>query len=69
MPNKAPVSRAGGERLVTLPITLVEIDGSKSSDDKKIVRYNWERDAKSLAAGVSILSIFIYFFYDRGLKI
>ncbi|XP_078332823.1 dyslexia-associated protein KIAA0319-like protein isoform X1 [Crassostrea virginica] len=51
LPNKAPVSRAGGERLVTLPITLVEIDGSKSSDDKKIVRYNWERDAKSLAAG------------------
>ncbi|XP_062573171.1 dyslexia-associated protein KIAA0319-like protein isoform X1 [Saccostrea cucullata] len=51
LPNKKPVSRAGGDRIVTLPVTLVEIDGSQSSDDKKIVRYNWERDAKSLAAG------------------
>lgn len=51
LPNKAPVSNAGGDRIVTLPVTLVEIDGSKSMDDKKIVRYSWERDDKSLAAG------------------
>ncbi|XP_048730594.2 dyslexia-associated protein KIAA0319-like protein isoform X2 [Ostrea edulis] len=51
LPNKAPISHAGGEIIVTLPVTLVEIDGSKSSDDKKIVRYSWARDAKSLAAG------------------
>lgn len=59
VPNKAPVSNAGGDRIVTLPVILVEIDGSKSMDDKKIVRYSWERDDKSLAAGVRVLPLWL----------
>lgn len=28
-------------------------------DDKKIVRYSWERDDKSLAAGVRVLPLWL----------
>ena len=51
--NKPPVANAGGTLNVDLPVTLVRIDGSKSTDDRGIISYEWTRDKTSLAAGVS----------------
>ena len=42
----------GGDKIVTLPISLVTLDGRKSSDDRGIMSYLWTRDDKSLAVGV-----------------
>lgn len=50
-PNRAPVAKAGGDRVVVLPSPLVIINGSASSDDKGIVSYLWTRDKSSPAAG------------------
>ena len=47
-----PKANAGGNRVVQLPVSLVTLDGSKSSDDRGIKKFLWERDSKSLAAGV-----------------
>ncbi|XP_060065964.1 dyslexia-associated protein KIAA0319-like protein [Ylistrum balloti] len=49
--NERPVARAGKDQIVTLPHSLVRIDGSRSSDDKGITDYSWTRNSKSLAAG------------------
>ncbi|XP_021367738.1 dyslexia-associated protein KIAA0319-like protein isoform X2 [Mizuhopecten yessoensis] len=49
--NEAPVAKAGKDQVVTLPHSLVEIDGSRSQDDKSIKDYTWTRNSKSLAAG------------------
>lgn len=49
--NEKPVARAGKDQVVTLPHSLVKIDGSRSSDDKGITDYTWTRNSKSLAAG------------------
>lgn len=54
-PNRRPVAKAGGDRLVYLPAPLVIVNGSGSSDDKGIVSYLWVRDKNSPAAGVSLL--------------
>lgn len=53
-PNRAPVAKAGGDRVVVLPSPLVIINGSASSDDKGIVSYLWTRDKSSPAAGVCV---------------
>ena len=44
---------AGGDQSVNMPVTLVTLDGSKSTDDKGIVSYKWVKNENSLAAGVS----------------
>ncbi|KAK7091316.1 hypothetical protein V1264_009012 [Littorina saxatilis] len=49
--NRPPVAKAGGDRVVLLPVSLVALDGSASSDDRGIASYLWERDSESLAAG------------------
>ncbi|XP_018432099.1 PREDICTED: dyslexia-associated protein KIAA0319-like protein homolog [Nanorana parkeri] len=49
--NKPPVARIAGNLVITLPTNTAELDGSKSSDDKGIVSYQWERDENSPAAG------------------
>ncbi|XP_033727341.1 dyslexia-associated protein KIAA0319-like protein isoform X2 [Pecten maximus] len=49
--NERPVAKAGKDQVVTLPHSLVRIDGSRSSDDKGITDYKWTRNSKSLAAG------------------
>nr|KAG5701483.1 hypothetical protein BaRGS_000879 [Batillaria attramentaria] len=49
--NHPPVAQAGGERVVLLPVSMVTLDGSASSDDHGIASYLWERDPHSLAAG------------------
>lgn len=52
--NKPPVAKITGNVVVTLPTSTVELDGSRSSDDKGIVSYLWTRDEASPAAGVSV---------------
>lgn len=49
--NKPPVAKITGNVVVTLPTSTVELDGSRSSDDKGIVSYLWTRDEASPAAG------------------
>ncbi|XP_025091552.1 dyslexia-associated protein KIAA0319-like protein [Pomacea canaliculata] len=49
--NHPPVARAGGDREVMLPVSLVTLDGSASSDDHGIASYAWQRDVHSLGAG------------------
>lgn len=49
--NKPPVADAGGDKVIFLPQNLVSVDGSRSKDDQKIVRYHWTREPESLAAG------------------
>ena len=53
MANEPPVSHAGGNKEVMLPVGLVTLDGSLSFDDHKITEYHWVRDSNSLSAGVS----------------
>ena len=50
--NQPPVAIAGGDRVVRLPISIVTLDGSRSTDDRGVTSYLWTRDDRSLAAGV-----------------
>lgn len=47
------MANAGGNKEVQLPVGLVTLDGSQSTDDHKIAKYHWVRDPNSLVAGVS----------------
>lgn len=49
--NQHPVANAGADLVVKLPTRSAEVDGSKSTDDERIVSYEWTRDRKSPAAG------------------
>jgi len=51
--DKAPVAHAGGDQIIVLPAPLVTVNGTGSTDDHKIVSYQWTRDRTSPAAGVS----------------
>ena len=48
------MANAGGDLDVTLPVSVIQINGSKSSDDLRIARWKWTRDPKSLAAGTMV---------------
>lgn len=52
--NAPPVANAGGDQTVTLPISVVVLNGSRSSDDLEITKWLWERDGSSLAMGTII---------------
>ncbi|XP_058234032.1 dyslexia-associated protein KIAA0319-like protein isoform X1 [Hemibagrus wyckioides] len=41
--NKPPVADAGPDKELTLPVDHTTLDGSKSNDDQKIVKYHWEK--------------------------
>ena len=41
--NKPPVAHAGKDTKIILPIDSVILDGSASTDDKKIVSYQWAK--------------------------
>ena len=41
---------------MTLPVSAVVVDGSKSTDDVAVTKWLWQRDATSLAAGQIINS-------------
>ncbi|XP_073522064.1 dyslexia-associated protein KIAA0319-like protein homolog [Phyllobates terribilis] len=49
--NKPPVAKILGNVVITLPTNTAELDGSKSTDDKGIVSFQWQRDESSPAAG------------------
>lgn len=49
--NLAPTANAGGDQILTLPLTAIYLNGSASSDDLGIVAYRWTREDDSLAAG------------------
>ena len=46
-----PVADAGGDLTLHLPVSVVTLNGSRSSDDVRIVSWRWSRDGSSLAAG------------------
>ena len=39
--NEPPTARAGGNQTVRYPATSVKLDGSKSTDDYRLDRYQW----------------------------
>ncbi|XP_072103369.1 dyslexia-associated protein KIAA0319-like protein [Mobula birostris] len=41
--NKAPVADSGPDKELTLPVDSTTLDGSKSTDDQKIISYLWEK--------------------------
>lgn len=49
--NEQPKANGGGDFSVTLPVSLVQVNGSSSSDDVGIAKWQWERLPTSLAAG------------------
>lgn len=49
--NTPPVADGGGDLSLTMPVPLLVLNGSKSSDDLRIVSYSWSRERSSLAAG------------------
>lgn len=52
--NTPPVAHAGGDQTVTLPTNTIYMNGSQSSDDLGIVKYEWQRDGTSLAIGTIV---------------
>ncbi|XP_068202619.1 dyslexia-associated protein KIAA0319-like protein isoform X2 [Palaemon carinicauda] len=52
--NVSPKANAGGDFSVTLPVSVIAVDGSQSSDDVSVTKWKWERDSTSLAAGMVI---------------
>lgn len=49
--NSPPVAHAGGDQSVTLPQNAIYLNGSQSTDDLGIAKYEWTRDDTSLAIG------------------
>ncbi|CAG0897405.1 unnamed protein product [Darwinula stevensoni] len=52
--NNPPKADAGGDRHVTLPLSSVTLDGSKSSDDVGIIKWLWTFEDGGLAAATII---------------
>lgn len=52
--NTPPIAHAGGDKSVTLPKNSIYMNGSESSDDLGIVKYEWLRDGTSLAIGTIV---------------
>lgn len=49
--NTPPVAHAGGDQSITLPQNAIYMNGSQSSDDLGVEKYEWTRDGTSLAIG------------------
>ncbi|XP_072152328.1 dyslexia-associated protein KIAA0319-like protein isoform X2 [Bemisia tabaci] len=54
--NAPPKANGGGDQTVILPINFVVLNGSASSDDLGIVKWEWFREPSSLALGTIILN-------------
>ena len=52
------MANAGGDKVLSLPMRTLTIDGSKSHDDEMIDSYEWVRDGSSPAAGVYVVYLF-----------
>ncbi|XP_013199393.2 dyslexia-associated protein KIAA0319 [Amyelois transitella] len=53
--NSPPKANAGGDQVLNLPIPVLILNGSKSSDDFRIISWKWTRSASGLASGTVIL--------------
>ncbi|XP_049856046.1 dyslexia-associated protein KIAA0319-like protein isoform X1 [Schistocerca gregaria] len=49
--NASPKANGGGDQTVILPVSVVIVNGSQSSDDLGIVKWLWTREDSSLALG------------------
>ncbi|KAG1671737.1 Dyslexia-associated protein KIAA0319-like protein [Nymphon striatum] len=49
--NNPPKANGGGGKTVVMPVKVVYLNGSLSSDDRGITSYKWTRDPSSLTAG------------------
>jgi hypothetical protein len=50
--NASPVAKIlGGNRNISLPLSVLIINGSSSYDDLAIVNFTWTRESDSLAVG------------------
>ncbi|KAF9805268.1 hypothetical protein SFRURICE_014019 [Spodoptera frugiperda] len=54
--NSPPKADAGGDLVLNLPVSVLILNGSKSSDDFRIVSWKWSRSPSGLAAGTVILN-------------
>ncbi|CAH0400900.1 unnamed protein product [Chilo suppressalis] len=54
--NSPPKADAGGDQVLYLPQPVLILNGSKSSDDFRIVSWKWTRSGSGLAAGTVILN-------------
>lgn len=52
--NAPPKANAGGDQVLTAPISVLIINGSQSSDDLRIGQWLWTRDQSSLAIGTIV---------------
>lgn len=52
--NTPPVAHAGGDQSVTMPTNTIFMNGTQSSDDLGVVKYEWTRDSSSLAMGTIV---------------
>ncbi|XP_045774500.1 dyslexia-associated protein KIAA0319 [Maniola jurtina] len=53
--NSPPKADGGGDQVLNLPLPVLILNGSKSSDDFRIVSWKWTRSGSGLAAGTVIL--------------
>ncbi|XP_033227932.1 dyslexia-associated protein KIAA0319-like protein isoform X2 [Belonocnema kinseyi] len=49
--NAPPKANAGGDQIFVAPIAAVILNGSQSSDDLRIAKWEWTREPTSLAVG------------------
>ncbi|XP_041982095.1 dyslexia-associated protein KIAA0319 [Aricia agestis] len=54
--NSPPKADAGGDQVLNLPVNVLILNGSKSSDDFRIVSWKWTRATSGIAAGTVILN-------------
>ena len=80
--NKPPIAQAGADKVITLPVDTITLNGSASTDDNVIVLYKWEKISggsavisapNSISTNVSSLSQGTYIFRltvtdDKGLS-
>ncbi|XP_073977595.1 dyslexia-associated protein KIAA0319-like protein isoform X1 [Rhodnius prolixus] len=52
--NQRPKANAGGDQTLTLPVGVLIVNGSLSTDDLGISRWQWTRELTSLAMGTII---------------
>src|SRR5258706_2669122 len=52
IPDKPPVAKAGADQSITLPTDSVTLDGSASTDDKKISRYQWLKSSGPVSLNI-----------------
>lgn len=48
------MAHAGGDQTITMPMNTIYMNGSTSTDDLGIVKYEWTRDSTSLAIGTIV---------------